>query len=571
MIGRLRLISGFILTVFVVGHFTNHAVGIVSIKAMNDFTAYTIDPWRTQVGTTVLGLGILVHLGLATWAVWQKRSWRMRRWEIFQIISGFLIPILVSGHVVATRGSNEFFGMNEGYAFNLYLFIFASPMHGVMIFFALLLVWIHACIGWHYWLRLKPWYKSAQLYLFVFAITLPVLALAGLLSAGLRVTRLARNQKWVDRKLEKMVANQPDYSEMVEVGELRTAAILGIIILSTLLIYMARRFLAANLGGARVEYESADQSFSRSLRLKKGQTILELLRDENISHASVCGGRGRCSTCRIRLRKGGEGVSPPSPNEQKVLGRISAPPNVRLACQLKPQSDLTVSALLRPDAKASDGQAITASHHGEEQEIAVLFADLRAFTKLSESKLPYDTAFLLNRYFATMGSAIENGGGHLDKFIGDGVMALFGVNEDLETGCKKALEAAILMSEGLEELNKSLEGELDAPLRIGIGIHCGTAIVGNMGYKHASGLTAIGDVVNTASRLEGMTKEFAVQLIVSQKTFDRAKSGFNSGEMQRVEIRGRIEPLPIIKYRSAKDLRTDEKQKAPKSANKAEE
>lgn len=147
---------------------------------------------------------------------------------------------------------------------------------------------------------------------------------------------------------------------------------------------------------------------------------------------------------------------------------------------------------------------------------AVLFADIREFTKLAERKLPYDLVFLLNEYFRAMGECITREGGRIDKFIGDGIMALYGLDGDPQKACEDALAAARAMSEGLQKLNIALENDLLQPLRLGIGIHFGYAIVGKMGYESVSLLTAIGDIVNTASRLESATKEFKVEFIVSE-------------------------------------------------------
>ena len=150
---------------------------------------------------------------------------------------------------------------------------------------------------------------------------------------------------------------------------------------------------------------------------------------------------------------------------------------------------------------------------GSEREIAILFADIRGFTALAEGRLPYDVVFMLNRYFAAMGRAVEAAGGRVDKFIGDGVMALFGDRAMPRPAAAQALAAARLMSLRLDELNVALRAELAEPLRIGIGIHAGPVIVGEMGYGGATTITAIGDAVNTASRLESLTKEFGVQLM----------------------------------------------------------
>src|SRR6266566_2452339 len=198
----------------------------------------------------------------------------------------------------------------------------------------------------------------------------------------------------------------------------------------------------------------------------------------------------------------------PAPEEVKVLRRVGAAPDVRLACQLRPHGDLRVTPLLPATAQARDGFGRPGYLHGAEREIVILFGDLRSFTQLSEKKLPYDLVFLLNRYFAETGHAVEAAGGRIDKFIGDGVMALFGLDSGVEAGCREALTAARDMSERMETLNRALIHDLPEPLRIGIGIHTGPAIVGEMGYGTAVSITAVGDSVNTASRVEGLTKTY---------------------------------------------------------------
>ena len=150
-----------------------------------------------------------------------------------------------------------------------------------------------------------------------------------------------------------------------------------------------------------------------------------------IPHASVCGGRGRCSTCRVRI--GGPDrakLPPPSPEEQKVLARVGAPANVRLACQLRPPpGHYRVTPLLPASAGPVEAYRRQPQAHGGEHYVAILFADIRGFTSISEGKLPYDVVFLLNRYFRATGQAVEAAGGRLDKFIGDGVMAIFGLDQ----------------------------------------------------------------------------------------------------------------------------------------------
>jgi adenylate cyclase len=173
---------------------------------------------------------------------------------------------------------------------------------------------------------------------------------------------------------------------------------------------------------------------------------------------------------------------------------------------------------------------------------------------LSEGRLPYDIVFVLNRYFAAMGRAVEAAGGRVDKFIGDGVMALFGVDTGAKEGCRAALSAAREMAHRMVELNATLAGELTMPLRIGIGIHVGPAIVGEIGYGAATTITAIGDPVNTASRLEELTKEYQCELIVSADVITAAGLDRTRFIWHDIEIRGKQERLAVAILANGSDL-----------------
>jgi adenylate cyclase len=204
-----------------------------------------------------------------------------------------------------------------------------------------------------------------------------------------------------------------------------------------------------------------------------------------------------------------------------------------------------VLPLLPAQAQARDGFAQPGYVAGQEREITVLFADLRGFTRLAEHKLPYDVVFFLNRYFDVVGNAIEQAGGIANQFTGDGVMALFGVQAEPETGCRQALVAASNMVRGLEELSHTMAEELEGPLRMGIGIHTGPVVVGRMGHGVALYLTAVGDTVHVASRLQDLTKEYRCQMIISESVAERA--GLEVAGLPRYEltVRNRREPIII--------------------------
>jgi len=273
--------------------------------------------------------------------------------------------------------------------------------------------------------------------------------------------------------------------------------------------------------------------------------VLEASRLGGVGHYAVCGGRGRCSTCRIRIVEGMDRQPPPTVIEAATLARIHAEADVRLACQLKPAHGLVVAPLLKPRAERVAPVAAAAAEPGHEKVIAVMFCDMRSFTALADQKLPFDVVFLLNRYFAIVGEAVEKNGGHLDKFIGDGAMALFGLAAPPGTACRQAVAATAAILEGVRHLSDDLAVELRAAIEVAVGIHVGQAIVGTMGYGATTGVTAIGDAVNIASRLEAAAKELDAGLVISEAAAKLSGLDFSGFEAREIEIRGRARALGV--------------------------
>lgn len=184
----------------------------------------------------------------------------------------------------------------------------------------------------------------------------------------------------------------------------------------------------------------------------------------------------------------------------------------------------------------------------------MLFADLRGFTRLSEQRLPYDVVFLLNRYFEAVGEAIEGAGGVANQFTGDGVMALFGLEVGIEQGARQALQAALAMQAAMQRLSADLHEELADPLQLGIGIHSGPTVVGHMGRGVATYLTAVGDTVNTASRLQDQTKQFACEMELSARVARQAKADVTGMRHAQMEVRNRAEAIDIVIVPRVQDL-----------------
>ncbi len=547
MIHRLRIYSGLVLFAFVFAHFANHAAGLVSLEIMEAGREFTIRPWRTLPGTLLLAGALILHAGTALWPLYRRFTLRMRRMEAVQIGLGLLSPILLAGHLAATRVAYETLDVQGSYALNLLVFWVNSPGRGVLQALALIVVWTHGCLGINAWLRLKPWYPAWRQAAYSIAILLPALALAGYVSAGMRVRDLAGQPGWTEGVL---AATRSPENIGLFVDD--RAALIRVAVLAILVALFTARIIR----GLRTRSRAARLTYGdgRIINIRAGATVLEMLRVEDIPHASVCGGRGRCSTCRVRLGDGAGDLPPPSPAEQRVLDRIAAPAGVRLACQIRPTHSLAVTPLLPPTATAEDGFRRPRYLQGQEREIAVLFADMRGFTRLADGKLPYDVVFILNRYFEALGRAVEDANGRLDKFIGDGVMALFGIEAGAEAGCRRALVAARAMAARIDELNENLAHDLPQPLRIGVGIHVGPVIVGEMGYGKARSLTAIGDAVNIASRLESLTKDLSAFLVISEEVARYGSVADDDLPRREVVVRGRAEPMAIRIVASADDL-----------------
>lgn len=546
----LRLGSGLILFVFVLTHLTNHALGLISLEAMEAGRRYFLLAWRNPVGTTLFVGALLVHMMFALHALYSRRRLKMSIGEALQLILGFAAPVLLVSHVLGTRAAMQTFDTADTYTYVLMALWVDDPMSGLRQTAATLVVWVHACIGIYYWLRLKPWFARSLAWLYGLAILFPVLGLLGFVSAGQTVARLIENDPGLRLDIQ-IDTNAPTADQIEFLYFLETQILLGLgaLLLLTLIARGIRLYIESRRDIVRIRYPEG-----RNVSVPPGTTILEASQINDIPHASVCGGRGRCSTCRVRVNGPLEDLPAPDEAELKVLRRVGAAPDVRLACQTRPLKDISVTPLLPPNASPRDGFAKSAAMQGQEQEIAILFADIRGFTSFSEQKLPYDVVFVLNRYFRSMGEAIEQAGGRVDKFIGDGIMALFGVDGTAADGATAALLAAQGMSAQLDELNRLLEADLPSPLRIGIGIHIGPAIVGEMGYGPAISVTAIGDTVNTAARLEAKTKDFGAQLIVSEQLSGIGGLDTKGLRSEEIEVRGRREPMSIYVFDDAKEL-----------------
>lgn len=546
---QIRLASGLVLFAYLVSHFLNHALGNVSTEALASGVYWHTLFWQFLPVSIVFYTACLVHASLGIWAFYERRQFRWKAIEPLQLVLGLSVPALIITHVVGVRLGQTLFGHEKLYPQVFFAYWIVWPGKLWLMFAVLLISWIHGCIGLYFWLRMKAFYKTAAPYLLAVAVLVPTLAMLGLYQGGKAVV----DNDSVEWRAENLAPSK--------VGTQAEQAILGDIETWFLIGYLGLLVLVVLARGARAMHErrggmiSLSYGNGRMVRVPKGLSVLEASLRNNVPHASVCGGRARCSTCRIRIIGNCEELPEPSQREAFVLGRVGTPdPSIRLACQLRPTTDLSFFQLFLPHAVSADGHASNPTRIGQERYLVSMFVDMRGSTKLAEKRLPFDTVFIVNRFLGAVSQAVLESGGRPNQFVGDGMLALFGLACSRPDACRQALRAAAMIAANVDELNKFLEHDLREPIRFGIGIHGGEVIVGDIGYRDHMVFTALGDAVNVAARLQDMTKSLSCEAVISDEV--RATAGLSADALpqQEVEIRGRNEPMIVRTVTETRNL-----------------
>lgn len=535
---RLRLGSGMVLFGYVLTHLVNHALGNISLAAMEDGLDVVTTLWLNPLGLALLYGALLVHLLLGLQALFAARFFRWRPSEMVQLVSGLLIPPLLVNHIVGTRIAFAAAGLDKGYAQELYGFWVAAPRLGLMQAVVLVVAWIHGCLGLTFWLRLKPGFPRAAPWLLALAVLVPVLALLGFAQGGRAIAALAQDPAWRAVALQPIHVGRPD--QMARLAGIRDGMLLAYagLVAAVVAARGVRTLTEIQRGTIRLSYPDG-----RVVRVPRGTSVLEASRRNRIPHASVCGGRGRCSTCRIRVTDGSHGAPAPGRAERAVLERIAAGPGVRLACQFRPETDMAVVPLLPPQPRLRQADLLDRAESGEERFIVAMFVDLRGSTRLAEERLPYDTVFIINRFLGAVGDAVREAGGSTNQFLGDGLLALFGLESEAEPAAREALKAVALIAEAVATLNGLLAADLEHILRYGVGVHAGPAIVGAMGDATDARFTALGDTVNVAARLQGLTKTLGCVAVVSEAVYRAA--GVTPETIRDIAVDGRSEAVRV--------------------------
>ncbi|MES2196834.1 MAG: adenylate/guanylate cyclase domain-containing protein [Pseudomonadota bacterium] len=551
-IRQIRLGCGLVLFAYLVSHFLNHALGNVSMEALAGGVYYHTLFWQFLPVAIVFYGAVLIHGGLGLWALYDRRQFRWKAIEPLQLVLGLSIPALVITHVAGVRLGQTLFGHEKLYPQVFFAFWVVWPYKMWLMFAVLIISWVHGCIGLYFWLRMKAFYKHAAPFLLAAAVLIPALAMLGLYQGGRTVVD-NDSKEWRAENLSRQqvgtAAEQAVLKSIEEYFLIGYFGLLGFVLL-------ARGVRALNERRAGMVMLSYGNG--KTVRVPKGLSVLEASLRNNVPHASVCGGRARCSTCRIRVIGDCASLPEPSMREAFVLDRVGAgaDPAIRLACQLRPEADLSFFQIFLPQTTAATLRTSNPSRIGEERYLVSLFVDMRGSTKLAEKRLPFDTVFIVNRFLGAVSQAVLECGGQPNQFVGDGQLALFGLACDPQTACRQALRAAAMISANVDELNQFLSHDLREPIRFGVGIHGGEVIIGDIGYRDHMVFTALGDAVNVAARLQDMTKSLACEVVVSEEVRITAGLAEDSLPQQEVTIRGRAEAMIVRSVEHASTLST---------------
>jgi adenylate cyclase len=540
---QVRLVSGLIMFTYVFSHFFNHALGNYSYELMETWLAFHIWWWRIPIVNYTLYLAATIHFLLGLWALYQRRAFRYTAIEITQLVFGLSIPLLLAYHFGARLGGAMFDRPPPNYAVALFGFWVNRPYMVAVQFALLTVVWIHACIGLYFWLRLKPLFRWASPFLLAIAVLLPPLAMTGTHRGAHEVAERAANPQWRSQNIKP--TPPPQRAAIENITLYYFPIIYGAVILLIFAARGARVLIERRRGSITVSYPG------RKVRSPRGLTILETSIRYNVPHASVCGGKARCSTCRVRVVSDRGALPPPSGREAFVLARVgaSANPAIRLACQLRPKADVAVIPVLPANVGADFVRNRNRINIGEEHYVVSMFIDMRGSTKLAEARLPFDTVFLINRFLEAASQAVVDAGGQPNQFVGDGLLALFGLDTDPATACRQAMRAAAMVASNVEYMNHEFASELQEPVQFGIGIHGGEVIIGDIGFRDHTVFTALGDAVNVAARLQDMTKTLNCSAIVSEDVCTNA--GIQPIGLRRAEVAIRGRDQAMIVYAAA--------------------
>lgn len=272
-------------------------------------------------------------------------------------------------------------------------------------------------------------------------------------------------------------------------------------------------------------------------------TILEATLAAQINHTHACGGKGKCSTCRVSIMDGIEHCEPRNETEQEIADKLSFPKGIRLACQTKINGNISirrmVSDKLDMDIIFEQFSKDSTAALGRQQKLTIVFTDIVNYTTFAERFPPYDIVHVLNRYYQIMNGVIQEHNGIISDVAGDGILAVFGTSKECNNSVLDAIQAIEGMNKKLEVFNQYIEANFNSSFGIRAGIHYGNVIVGPFDTGSMKKMAVIGDNVNYASRIESANKKFGTKLLLSEDAYQEIKEIYPKHNLFETDLKGK--------------------------------
>ncbi len=498
---NIRMASGLVLFFYIGAHLVNHALGLISLDTAEAGMEIAIEVWSSRPGTILLYGAAALHFFLALWSVYERRTFRLPPAELLRIALGFTLPIILIGHAVATRLAYDLFGLASDYT-RVISHLWAVDSQGWQL--GLMAPgWLHGCLGLHFAFSRRPLYRHLRFVLFAGALLLPVFSGLGFIAMG---RQIAADPAATEAALKYLSPENAPQREGI--ASWRNGILIAYF--SIIGATFGAREIRNLLERSRQRLVSISYP-GRTVRVPRDWTVLEASRSFHLPHASMCGGRARCSTCRVRVTAGEENCPPAGTDEQATLDRIGAPPDVRLACQLRPQGDISVVPLVRTERPV---YRATAPKLNTEREIVVMYCDFLNRAEVSGDQLPQDVLYVLTLYVEALGNAIRAAHGTLSHIELDSVCALFGVDRPFPQAARQALQAGAAIERVIADVNKRLGRQWDCKMKVAVSINAGHAAVSEIGSADPPIVMAIGEAVDVANALRkaaaAQDKQFAI-------------------------------------------------------------
>ena len=511
IVRNVALTSGLLLFACVAVELCNAAIGLVSLEAMGSFAAWRSAVLPPRIVALIFTTMILAHIATTLRCTVFRSTVNMPALDAVVILSGALVPFLLLPYLVDTTAAGVLFGVSDD---TLYRLAKLWPEHAFIYTALLVLLWVHGCLGIYLAMRLKPSYMRFGPVLAVTAIALPIAAIAGIIASARVVSVLMADEALAGQV--RAATNWPSVDAENSLSRVRLVLIscygaVLVLAAAALVIRFLRIVVAPKID---VSYVGGP-----TLNVAVGPTLLEMSQIKGVAHANACGGRGRCTSCSVRIEHAAERL--PSRNAFEVAMVGQQDETIRLACQIRPTAALTVSLLAAPEAAMADPNLDVT---GVDCELVVLCVAMRDHAALARQQAAYDAIFLLNEFLDAVHAAIAtHDGWTLGTIIGNRLVAVFGRGTSTSAACEAAIGASADIDVALDRLNERFAAELGRPIAVAMGLALGPTYLGRVGWGSSKALTAIGPAVDMACALAQQAEHRGDQLLADEAILKQAR------------------------------------------------